>query len=62
MTNVMQSVESLKQSCQEYCFLGILLFFYVKFRASDFIQFIPIIYNRKILVESNKHAAIGSEV
>ena len=50
------------QSCQVYCFLGILPFFYVKFRASDFIQLIPIIYNRKILVESNKHAAIGSEV
>ena len=50
------------QSCQVYCFLGIFPFFYIKFRASEFIQLIPIIYNHKILEESNKHAAVGSEV
>ena len=50
------------QSCQVYCFLGIFPFFYIKFRASEFFQLIPIIYNHKILEESNKHAAVGSEV
>ena len=50
------------QSCQVYCFLGIFPFFCIKFRASEFIQLIPIIYNHKILDESNKHAAVGSEV
>ena len=49
-------------SCQVYCFLGIFPFFYMKFRASEFILLIPIIYNHKILEESNKHAAVGSEV
>ena len=50
------------QSCQVYCFLGIFPFFYIKFRASEFFQLIPIIYNHKILEESNKNAAVGSKV